>query len=178
MTSATATALEKKVYSAWRDMKARCCNPSHKYYPSYGALGVNVQSSWIGNAHEFYKYVTSLPDLDSSKSIDRVDNTKGYEEGNIRWATPEQQVRNRGMHSNNSSGNTGVTWYYNDKGGTRAISWWEDEGKSRSKSFAVKKFGLLPAYAMAVNFRLDTIRNLNKQGAGYSESHGLLRGVK
>ena len=43
---------------------------------------------------------------------------------------------------------------------------------TKKKSFSVKNFGLLPAFAMACKFREDKIRELNEQGYGYSENHG------
>ena len=66
----------------------------------------------------------------------------------------------------------GVTWYYNDTGGTRSIAWWNDGERVCSKSFPVKKYGVLPAFKLAVDYREKMIAELNAQGAGYTENHG------
>jgi len=162
-----------KVRRAWRDIKSRCYKETHKEYKRYGGRGITIQNSWLSNSKGFCNYVMSLPDFDLKYSLDRIDNNKGYEEGNLRWASDAQQTRNQGKQSNNTSGVCGVTWYFNRTGGTRAIAWWYDlDGKPKSKSFPEKKFGLLPAFKMAAEHRKSMIKELNRQGAGYSETHG------
>lgn len=42
----------------------------------------------------FIEYMRSLPGADPMLTIDRIDPNKGYERGNLRWATREQQSRN------------------------------------------------------------------------------------
>ena len=51
------------------------------------------------------------------------------------------------------------------------------EGKQCKKSYSVKKFGLLPAFKMAVVERNRQIDLLNSQGAGYSSTHGKQKGI-
>ncbi|MGL5077217.1 MAG: hypothetical protein ACRDBG_15515 [Waterburya sp.] len=70
----------------------------------------------------------------------------------------------------------GVMFYLCKKGNTGVVAHWSDlKDGVRTKSFAVKKYGLLPAFAMAVEYREKMIAELNLQGAGYSEQHGLKR---
>ncbi len=156
----------------WRDIKRRCHDPSYKWFSSYGARGIFIQNSWLYNVEDFYKYVSNLPNFTKENSIDRIHNDRGYIEGNLRWATSGEQVRNRSKNKNNTSGICGVTWYYNETGGTRAVAWWNVADKVKSKSFPEKKFGLLPAFKLAVDYRNKMIAELNSQGAGYTELHG------
>ena len=41
----------------------------------------------------FYQHIGPRPS--TSHSVDRIDNSKGYEPGNVRWATATEQARNR-----------------------------------------------------------------------------------
>lgn len=162
-----------KAYNAWLDIHRKCYNPKSVEYVRYGAIGRGIQDSWFADPTAFVSYVLSLPDFDHTKSLDRVDNDKGYEEGNLRWATAKQQARNRKHYSDNPSGKSGVEIRV-VTGNTYTTAHWHDlvTGKCKSKNFSVKKLGLLPAVAEAVKFREKMIAQLNEQGAGYSDKHG------
>lgn len=169
----TTTKLGKKIYIAWNDIKRRCYDTDHKEFKRYGAVGIGLQDSWVSDATSFHEYVSNLPNCSVGMSLDRIDNDLGYCEGNLRWATDAQQTRNQGKQQNNTSGICGVTWYENSTGGTRAIAWWNVDGKARSKSFSVKKLGLLPAFNLACEYSAKMIVQLNEQGFDYSDKHGL-----
>ena len=165
----------RKIYSAWTDAKRRCYDTDCKHYIDYGGRGIVMHAEWKEDVTLFYKAVVSLPSFGLDRSLERIDNDGGYIPGNVRWATKAEQVQNRRKLKNNTSGFSGVTWYHNATGGTRAIAWYEMESgsrKSSSKSFPEKRFGLLPAFAMAVEYRRNTILYLNSQGANYSAKHG------
>lgn len=164
----------KKAYEAWIDIKRKCYDPNSTEFCRYGAKGRYLQDSWLEDPVGFVNYVLSLPNFELSKSIDRVDNTKSYVHGNLRWATPKMQARNKGKSLRNTSGVEGVMIRIVD-GSTFTTAFWRDlvTTKSKSKNFSVKKHGLLPAFSLAVNFRRNKIKELNAQGAGYSETHGL-----
>ena len=49
-----------------------------------------------------------------SKTLDRIDNNKGYNKENCKWSTPLEQQHNRRMGNNNSSGYVGV-YHVNNK---------------------------------------------------------------
>lgn len=78
-------------YRTWNSMLARCTNPSQRSYPKYGGRGITVCDSWRNFAN-FYKDMGKRP---AGKTLDRIDNERGYEPSNCRWATPAEQQRNR-----------------------------------------------------------------------------------
>jgi hypothetical protein len=84
---------DKPLYSVWRVMLNRCCNPKVTAYKSYGGQGVKVCSRW--NPKEggsFANFMDDMPDYPGKPyGIVRLDHTRGYEPGNCRWATPQEQ---------------------------------------------------------------------------------------
>jgi hypothetical protein len=82
-----------RVYRIWNAMKQRCHNPNQPHYQRYGGVGVAVCDEWRKSFDAFYAYMgdPTTPD----HSIDRIDNSRGYEPGNCRWATASEQMKNR-----------------------------------------------------------------------------------
>jgi hypothetical protein len=79
-------------YRIWNLMKQRCSNPKKQSYQNYGGRGVTVCERW----NDFANFLADMGARPSGNhSIDRIDNDRGYEPDNCRWATPEQQHRNR-----------------------------------------------------------------------------------
>lgn len=79
-------------YSSWQAMKARCHSPSNKDYPRWGGVGIKVCDEWRNSFQAFYDHVGPRP---NGTTLDRIDANEGYEPGNVRWATPLEQSRNR-----------------------------------------------------------------------------------
>lgn len=164
-------------FKSWLKMRERCLNAADKEYPNYGANGILVEESWNESFDAFYQHIGPKPKDGRRYSIDRIDNDGSYVVGNVRWATDHQQARNKGMQFNNSSGKKGVVWDEKTSSNSTISSlyaksqWRSLEGKTCSKVFSVKTFGLLPAFAMAVNYRDKMIAQMNLDGAGYSASH-------
>lgn len=82
-----------KIHKTWKGIKQRCLNPKNPNFPDYGGRGITICDSWKNSFEEFYKFMGEPPSPDHS--IDRIDNDKGYEPGNVRWETNLEQVRNR-----------------------------------------------------------------------------------
>jgi len=85
---------EAPEYNTWRAMLKRCHSPGTHNYPYYGAVGVSVWPEWRSSYVAFLGYVGRKPS--PIHSLDRYPNGSGnYEPGNVRWATPIEQGRNR-----------------------------------------------------------------------------------
>lgn len=54
----------------------------------------HVHSAWLKSFADFLAHIGLAPS--PRHQIDRIDNTRGYVPGNVRWATAKQQARNRG----------------------------------------------------------------------------------
>lgn len=80
-------------YKCWQDMIIRCTNPKSKSYKYYGARGITVCNEWRCSFEAFYRDVGPRPAR--GLSIERVENARGYEPGNVRWATHSEQMKNR-----------------------------------------------------------------------------------
>jgi len=79
-------------YASWSAMKARCLDPNNKDYPRWGGRGVKLCTEWAESFEAFFDYVGPRP---AGTTLDRIDNNRGYEPGNVRWATNAQQAVNR-----------------------------------------------------------------------------------
>jgi len=77
-------------YAAYKSARARCRNPNSQGYPRYGGRGIEFRFE------SYEDWVLALgPRPSSQHSVDRIDNDGHYEPGNVRWATPKQQVQNQ-----------------------------------------------------------------------------------
>lgn len=74
-------------------MKRRCSEPKHVGWALYGGRGIRVCPEWMASFDAFYAHIGPKPS--PRHSVDRIDNSRGYEPGNVRWATPKEQSRNR-----------------------------------------------------------------------------------
>lgn len=79
------------VYFRWTGMRQRCLNPRNREYPDYGGRGITICDRWRDSFLNFYADVGDCPE---GCSLDRIDNARGYEPGNVRWATLTTQNRN------------------------------------------------------------------------------------
>lgn len=80
-------------YRSWRAAKERCHNPKSSAYSSYGAKGIFMCDRWRNSFEAFLEDMGERPE---GMTIDRLDQCKGYEPGNCRWATNEEQHLTRG----------------------------------------------------------------------------------
>lgn len=75
---------------------ARCHTKTCKSYADYGGRGICVHAPWRKDRAEFLRYLITLPGWDKPElDLDRIDNSKGYEPGNLRFATKSENARNK-----------------------------------------------------------------------------------
>lgn len=79
-------------WQAWRSMRKRC-QPKNKKHTIYFDRGIAVCPEWQNDFLVFLGHVGQRPT--PAHSLDRIKNDLGYVPGNVRWATPEEQNRNR-----------------------------------------------------------------------------------
>lgn len=79
-------------YRVWQGIKNRMLNTNSKDYSRYGEK-LEMSGSLANDFMRFYKEVGERPS--EKHQIDRIDNTRGYVEGNLRWSTPKENGRNK-----------------------------------------------------------------------------------
>lgn len=95
-------------YTSFASARGRCRNKTSRDYPRWGGRGIEFR--FISFEH-FYAVLGPKPS--ALHSLDRIDNKGHYEQGNVRWALPRQQMRNRSFKPN-ATGQTGI--YYKTDG--------------------------------------------------------------
>ena len=79
-------------FNIWSGMRKRTRSKNDKYYPRYGAVGIGMSDEWFDSFEQFYEDMGPRP---KGCSVDRIDNSKGYSKENCRWASSNQQNRNK-----------------------------------------------------------------------------------
>lgn len=74
-------------------MIQRCYNRRLPNFDDYGGRGITVCREWLDSFEAFFSHVGPRPT--DRHSLDRIQNDKGYEPGNVQWATRTTQSRNR-----------------------------------------------------------------------------------
>jgi hypothetical protein len=123
-------------YTSWIGMKARCNNPKHPKFPSYGGRGICVDEEWNSDFTAFLRDMGLKPT--PHHSIERINNDGPYSKENCCWALPRAQA-------NNTRSNRVLSLH----GETRSLSEW------------ARLYGLPTARVrMRLNRGLDIARSL------------------
>lgn len=100
--------LHPKEYYAWLNMKARCNNFNNPAYKNYGGRGITYTASW----ETFPIFLADMGVCPNAElTLERVDNSRGYNKLNCYWATRTEQAYNRRTFVTNSSGTPGVSYH-------------------------------------------------------------------
>lgn len=83
---------------AWDMARNRCHNSKAHAFADYGGRGITMCDRWRLGEGALNGFECFLADMglkpSRAHSLDRIDNNKGYEPGNCRWATRQEQMRN------------------------------------------------------------------------------------
>ena len=100
-----------RLYDTWIGINQRCLNPECKSFGFYGVRGIGVHPEWRNDDkgcapayHDgdrsgvvrFIEWIESnLGPKPEGYSLDRIDNSKDYEPGNLKWSSAKEQANNR-----------------------------------------------------------------------------------
>lgn len=82
---------DTRIYNIWCGMVQRCTNPNKDTWKYYGGRGITVCERW----QSFARFYEDMGDVPEGMSLERMDNDRGYEPSNCRWASRTEQMRNR-----------------------------------------------------------------------------------
>lgn len=103
-----------RVHHIWRQMRYRCTSPNAQEYKNYGGRGITFCERW----NSFSAFLEDMGEPEGNLTLERIDNSKGYEPGNCKWATYKEQLNNR-------RDNNRVTAF----GRTQTLTQWAEEYK-------------------------------------------------
>lgn len=132
-----------KIYKMWKNMKARCYNPSTgKDFINYGERGITVCDEWRDSFQNFCDWAMKNGYRDGL-TIERIDVNKGYEPSNCTFIPMSEQPVNRR--------NTLLTI----NGVTKPKKEWAKEAgiNLRTLSSRINKLGWTPERAVSIPAR-------------------------
>lgn len=118
-------------------------------------------------------YTMFYGEITGNNVIDHLDgNPFNNKIGNLSMKTPRGNSQNSGVADNSPFGISGVTCESSNfqfpcfRARVRLLE------KDLNKAFSVHKYGLMPAFKMAVLWRDEQIRRLNEEGSQFTDRHG------
>lgn len=100
---------DSPTYNSWTAMRARARYAQH--YPNYQRRGIAVCDRW----QKFENFLEDMGKRPPGLTLERIDNAKGYEPGNCRWATKKEQGRNTSRNK-----------YLTFRGDTKSLAEWAE----------------------------------------------------
>lgn len=84
-------ARRSRTYSSWHCMKDRCQRPNNRNYADYGGRGITVCERW----QDFKNFLADMGECPPDLTLERIDVNGSYEPSNCRWASWDEQRRNK-----------------------------------------------------------------------------------
>lgn len=85
--------IHTRLYRIWGNMCNRCSNVNNPAWDRYGGRGICVCEEW--RRFENFRDWAYSAGYSDELTLDRLDNDKGYNSTNCRWATDVQQANNK-----------------------------------------------------------------------------------
>lgn len=111
-----------RLNNIYRGIKTRCYNSNRKEYERYGGRGITMCEEWLDSDRrthkgwEAFKQWSLLNGYTDEKTIDRIDNNKGYCPENCRWVSVKVQANNKRTNH-----------FITHNGETKTIAQWSEE---------------------------------------------------
>jgi hypothetical protein len=104
-------------------MIERCTNEKHPHFDRYGGRGITICDRW---KQSFTAFLEDMGDRPDGLTLERIKTDGNYEPGNCKWATYQEQNRNK---------TNGTQLTLNDE--TMSITEWSERlGVKRGALFA------------------------------------------
>lgn len=158
-----------KTFVAWSHIIQRTTNNKIKNWHRYGGRGIVVCDRW----RVFENFLEDMGEKPQGKSIDRIDNNRGYCKENCRWATEAEQANNRS--TNHQLTFNGVTKNISEWGLTLGID--QDTISARIRAGWSTDQALSTPVKNRPNKRLLTFEGVTKGIREWEIDKGFIRGT-